>query len=59
MAVKRVYRNLVIQSSRTLLRCPGATVVSLLQGLAVALLPAVTAILTAFVAYGRWKLAPL
>jgi DoxX-like family len=37
----------------------GATVVSLPQGLAVALLPAVTAILAAFVAYGRWKLAPI
>jgi len=37
----------------------GATVVSLPQGLAVAMLPAVTAILAAFAAYGRWKLAPI
>ncbi len=38
----------------------GATVVTVMGGmLATALLPAVTAILAAFVAYGRWRLAPL
>ena len=37
----------------------GATVVTLMTGQgAVALLPAVTALLAAFVAWGRWRLAP-
>ena len=37
----------------------GATGVTLMGGmLATALFPAVTAILAAFVAYGRWRLAP-
>jgi succinate dehydrogenase/fumarate reductase cytochrome b subunit len=38
----------------------GATVVTVMGGmLAVALLPLVTTLLAAFVAYGRWRLAPL
>ncbi len=38
----------------------GATVVAVMGGMfATALLPAVTMVLTAFVAYGRWRLAPL
>ena len=38
----------------------GATVVTLMGGqFAMASLPLVTAILSGFVAYGRWKLAPL
>jgi uncharacterized membrane protein YphA (DoxX/SURF4 family) len=37
----------------------GATVVSVPQGAALALFPAVTGVLAAFVAYGRWRLAPL
>jgi uncharacterized membrane protein YphA (DoxX/SURF4 family) len=37
----------------------GATVVSIPQGVAMAVLPLVTGILAAFVAYGRWRLAPL
>jgi hypothetical protein len=37
----------------------GATAVSAPQGLAMAAFPLVTGVLTAFVAYGRWRLAPL
>ena len=38
----------------------GATVVTVMGGMiATAALPLVTAILAAFVAYGRWRLAPL
>jgi|SRR5579862_4333306 len=37
----------------------GATVVSVPEGFAVAALPLVVGLLVAFVAYGRWKLAPL
>lgn len=37
----------------------GATAVSLPQGIAMAILPLVTGILTAFVAYGRSRTAPL
>lgn len=37
----------------------GATVISVPQGVAMALLPLLTGILAAFVAYGRWRLAPL
>ena len=38
----------------------GATVVTLMGGMiATALIPLVAAILAAFVAYGRWRLAPL
>jgi len=37
----------------------GAVVVSLPMGVATALLPLVTGLLAAFVAYGRWRLAPL
>jgi len=37
----------------------GATVISVPQGVAMAVLPLVTGILAAFVAYGRWRLAPL
>ena len=37
----------------------GAVVVSLPMGLVMALLPFVTGLLAAFVAYGRWRLAPL
>ena len=37
----------------------GAVVVSLPMGLAMALLPLVAGLLAAFVAYGRWRLAPL
>ena len=37
----------------------GAVVVSLPMGLATALLPLVTGLLAAFVAYGRWRMAPL
>ena len=37
----------------------GATVLSLKGGIAMALLPFVTALLCAFVAYGRWQLAPV
>ena len=38
----------------------GATVVTIMGGMmATALLPLVAAILAAFVAYGRWRLAPL
>jgi hypothetical protein len=37
----------------------GAIIVSLPQGIAVAVLPLVVGLLLAFVAYGRWRLAPL
>lgn len=38
----------------------GATVITLVGGLgAMALIPLVTGLLAAFVAYGRWKLAPI
>jgi hypothetical protein len=37
----------------------GATVISVPQGVPMALFPLVTGILAAFVAYGRWRLAPL
>ncbi len=37
----------------------GATAVSAPQGLAMAAFPFVTGVLSAFVAYGRWRLAPL
>jgi hypothetical protein len=37
----------------------GATVISLKIGTVVALMPLVVGLLTAFVAYGRWKLAPI
>lgn len=37
----------------------GATVVSLSLGVAMALIPLAVALLAAFVAYGRWRLAPL
>lgn len=37
----------------------GATVVSVPQGVAMALAPLLTGVLAAFVAYGRWRLAPL
>ena len=37
----------------------GATVLSIPQGVAIATIPLVTGILAAFVAYGRWRLAPL
>ena len=37
----------------------GATLVSVPQGVAMAVFPLVTGILAAFVAYGRWRLAPL
>ena len=37
----------------------GATVLSAPQGVGMAALPFVTCILSAFIAYGRWRLAPL
>ncbi len=37
----------------------GATVLSLKVGTVVALMPLVVGLLAAFVAYGRWKLAPI
>jgi uncharacterized membrane protein YphA (DoxX/SURF4 family) len=37
----------------------GATVLSIPQGISLAVFPLVTGILAAFVAYGRWRLAPL
>jgi uncharacterized membrane protein len=37
----------------------GATVLTFPQGAAMALFPFVTAILAAFVAYGRWRLVPI
>lgn len=37
----------------------GATVISLKMGIAVALMPLVVGLLLAFVAYGRWRLAPV
>jgi len=37
----------------------GAIIVSLPQGVALVTLPLVTGLLLAFVAYGRWRLAPL
>jgi uncharacterized membrane protein len=37
----------------------GATVLSFPQGAALAIFPLVTGMLAAFVAYGRWRLAPL
>ena len=37
----------------------GAIVISVPRGVATAVLPLVTGILAAFVAYGRWRLAPL
>ena len=37
----------------------GATVVSMPQGVGMAVFPLVTGILAALVAYGRWRLAPL
>jgi len=37
----------------------GATALSLPQGVAMAIFPFVTGVLAAFVAYGRWRVAPL
>ena len=37
----------------------GATVISLTLGIAMAIAPFVVGLLAAFVAYGRWKLAPM
>jgi uncharacterized membrane protein YphA (DoxX/SURF4 family) len=37
----------------------GATVISLNGGLAIVLRPFITGLLLAFVAYGRWRLAPI
>jgi len=37
----------------------GATVLSLTPGITLALVPFVVGLLAAFVAYGRWKLAPI
>ena len=37
----------------------GATAISVPQGVAMAVFPLVTGILAAFVAYGRWRIAPL
>ena len=37
----------------------GATVISLTLGVAMAIAPFVVGLLAAFVAYGRWKLAPM
>lgn len=37
----------------------GATVLSLAMGVSAALIPLVTGLLLVFVAYGRWRLAPL
>jgi len=37
----------------------GATVISLRMGVVVALIPFVVGALAAFVAYGRWRLAPI
>jgi len=37
----------------------GATVISLMLGVVMAVMPFVTGLLAAFVAYGRWKLAPI
>jgi hypothetical protein len=37
----------------------GAVVVSLPQGIALVMLPLVTGLLLTFVAYGRWRIAPL
>jgi hypothetical protein len=37
----------------------GATAVSVPQGVAMAILPLMAGILAAFVAYGRWRVAPL
>ena len=37
----------------------GATLISLKLGIVVAVMPFVTGLLAAFVAYGRWKLAPI
>jgi uncharacterized membrane protein len=37
----------------------GAVIVSLPQGIAVAMLPLVTGLLLGFVAWGRWRLAPV
>src|SRR5262245_37288640 len=37
----------------------GATVISLVLGVVMAVMPFVTGLLAAFVAYGRWKLAPI
>ena len=37
----------------------GATVISLKMGFAAALMPLVAGLLLAFVAYGRWRLAPI
>lgn len=37
----------------------GAVIITLPQGVALAAVPFVTGLLTGFVAYGRWRLAPL
>ena len=37
----------------------GATLISLKMGIVMALMPFVVGLLAAFVAYGRWKLAPI
>lgn len=37
----------------------GATVISLPQGIGMAVFPLVTCLLSAFVAYARWRLSPL
>ena len=37
----------------------GATVISVPQGVAMAVFPLLTGVLAAFIAYGRWRLAPL
>jgi len=37
----------------------GATAISLKMGVSAALIPLVTGLLAAFIAYGRWRLAPI
>jgi uncharacterized membrane protein len=37
----------------------GATILSLPQGIGIAMIPLVTGLLSGFIAYGRWRLAPL
>jgi hypothetical protein len=37
----------------------GATVLSLPQGIGIAMIPFVIGLLLGYIAYGRWRLAPL
>jgi uncharacterized membrane protein YphA (DoxX/SURF4 family) len=59
-AVLRIATGLVpLAAAGLVIIMAGATVISLKGGVAMALIPFVIGLLAVFVAYGRWRLAPL